>query len=102
MHKYKIEFLDSAWKDLDEIADIHLNLVGVDSARRITDKILDTIELLESNPYLGTVPRYQNIAEQGYRVLICEKYLCFYKVGADVIEIYHIADGRRDYPALFE
>lgn len=101
MRKYKIELLDSAWRDIDEIAAIHLNLVGVKSAQRITDKILKTIELLESNPYLGVEPKYSNIAEQGYRMLICEKYLCFYKVGADIIEIYHIADGRRDYPALF-
>ena len=101
MHKYKIKLLDSAWKDLDEIADIHLNLVGVNSARRITDKILNTSELLESNPYLGVEPKYSNIADHGYRMLICEKYLCFYKVGTDIIEIYHIADGRRDYPSLF-
>ena len=100
MHKYKVELLASAWDDLDEIADIHMNLVGIKSAQKITDKILNSIELLEDNPNLGVVPKYSVIADQGYRMLICGNYLCFYKVGADIIEIYHIADGRRDYPCL--
>lgn len=101
MHKYKIELLASAWDELNEIADIHIHLVGVKSAQKITDKILNTIALLEDNPYLGVEPKYSQIADMGFRMLICEKYLCFYKVGADIIEIYHIADGRTDYPKLF-
>lgn len=100
MH-YEIELLASAWEELDRIADIHLNLVGVKSAQEITDKILDSIQLLADNPYLGVEPKYTKIADQGFRMLICGKYLCFYKVGSDTIKVYHIADGRADYPNLF-
>lgn len=100
MH-YKIELLASAWEELDRIADIHLNLVGVKSAQEITDKILDTIQLLADNPYLGVELKYSKIADQGFRMLICGNYLCFYKVGSDTIKVYHIADGRKDYPNLF-
>lgn len=100
MH-YKIELLACAWEELDQIADIYLNLAGAKSAQNITDKILDTIELLSDNPFLGVVPKYSEIADQGFRMLICDKYLCFYKVGADVIKVYHIADGRNAYPNLF-
>lgn len=100
MH-YKIELLASAWEELDQIADIYLSLSGVRTAQNITDKILDTIELLADNPCLGVVPKYSQIADQGFRMLICDKYLCFYKVGADVIKVYHIADGRSEYPNLF-
>lgn len=39
MH-YDIELLASAWEELDRIADIHLNLVGVKSVQEITDKFL--------------------------------------------------------------
>lgn len=100
MH-YNIELLASAWEELDRIADIHLNLVGVKSVQEITDKILDTIQLLVDNPYLGVEPKYTKIADQGFRMLICEKYLCFYKIGSDTIKVYHIADGRTDCPNLF-
>lgn len=100
MH-YNIELLASAWEELDRISEIHLALVGVNSAEKITNRILDAIELLADNPYLGVEPKYSKIADQGFRMLICGNYLCFYKVGADTIKVYHIADGRKDYPNLF-
>ncbi len=28
MHRYKVELLPAAWTELDEIADLHLQLVG--------------------------------------------------------------------------
>ena len=40
----------------------------------------NTIKLLEDNPYIGTVPRYSVLKRHGYRVLILEKNLAFYKV----------------------
>lgn len=101
MRKYKVELLPTAWAELDEIADVHLQLVGPNSAQKITDKIFNSLRNLEDNPYIGSVPKYQILAEQGFRVLISGKYLCFYKVGTDTVEIYHIAEGRRDYPKLF-
>ena len=99
--RYNVELLASAWEELDRIADTHLNLVGAKSAQNVTDKILNTIELLSYNPYLGIEPKYTKIADQGFRMLICNKYLCFYKVGADTIKVYHIVDGRKEYPNLF-
>ena len=99
--RYNVELLASAWEELDRIADTHLNLVGAKSAQNVTDKILNTIELLSDNPYLGIEPKYTKIADQGFRMLICNKYLCFYKVGADTIKVYHIVDGRKEYPNLF-
>lgn len=101
MHEYKVELLPAAWTELEEIADLHLKLVGPNSAQKITDKILSSLKNLERNPYMGSVPRYSFLEEQGFRVLVSGKYLCFYKVGTDVVEIYHIVDGRRDYPKLF-
>lgn len=100
MQRYKVELLQTAWEDLDDIAEIHLRLVGENSARKITDKIINALKRLELNPYMGREPKYNYLADQGYRVLICGNYLCFYKVGAEAVEIYHIADGRRDYPKL--
>ena len=101
MQRFKVELLPEAWAELDRIADIHLNLVGPNSAQKITDNILNSLKYLEDNPYMGAESKYPLLAEQGFRILVCGNYLCFYKVGADVVEVYHIADGRRDYPKLF-
>lgn len=101
MREYRIELLDAAWKELDEIADMHLLLVGPDSAQKIIDKILNSLDNLADNPYMGREPKHMLLAEQGFRVLNTGKYLCFYKVVTDVVRIYHIVDGRRNYPKLF-
>ena len=35
----KIEILESAQRELEAIAELHMNLVGPNSARKITDRI---------------------------------------------------------------
>ena len=101
MQKYEVELLPEAWDELDRIANTHLYLVGPNSAKKTTDKILNTLKYLEDNPYMGAEAKYSFLAEQGFRVIACGNYLCFYKVGVDIVEVYHIADGRKDYPKLF-
>ena len=54
---------------------------------------------LGDEPYLGTEPRYLVLRRQGYRVLILEKDLVFYKVDEESKEviIYAVVDQRQDY-----
>lgn len=54
---------------------------------------------LADDLYLGTDPRYPILKRQGYKVLILEKDLIFYKVDADdrKVIIYAVVDSRRDY-----
>lgn len=37
------------------------------------------INILSEFPYIGVVPRYQSIAKQGYRALVCKQNIIFYK-----------------------
>lgn len=46
----KIEILESAQRELEAIAELHMNLVGPNSARKITDRILDSLSRLERFP----------------------------------------------------
>ena len=64
-----LELLAPAWRELDAIADIHLQLVGAASAERITDDILDTLELLKTNPKLGKKCEDNELREKGYRII---------------------------------
>jgi len=97
---YNVELLAPAWRELDEIAQIHSSLVGPDSAERITTKILNAVELLRTSPFMGRVIDEPLIKSEDYRRIICDKYLCFYKVIGRNVYVYHIIDGRRDYPKL--
>ena len=55
MRKVRVELSAPAWLDLDAIADYHLANVGPESARKITDKILNDLNRLESFPlYMST------------------------------------------------
>ena len=51
--KYTIDIRPEAWAEIIRIADKHMALVGPASAKKITDQLLDDIELLASQPYMG-------------------------------------------------
>jgi len=99
--QYRIELLTPAQRELDEIAKLHMELVGPLSAQKITDCIYSALERLETFPELGIKCRDKHLATAGYRMLICDNYLCFYRLVGNIIYIYHIVDGRSDYPKLF-
>ena len=50
----------------------------------------------------GSVPRYSVLRKQGYRVLVIERHLVFYKVNESekIVTIYAVVDGRREYKNL--
>ncbi|MDE7187419.1 MAG: type II toxin-antitoxin system RelE/ParE family toxin [Lachnospiraceae bacterium] len=50
----------------------------------------------------GSTSRYSILRKQGYRVLVVERHLVFYKLNEDekVVTIYAIVDGRREYRSL--
>lgn len=83
--------------ELRDIAVYHKLKVGIDSARRITDRILGALDRLIDFPEMGNVPPTKMIAEAGFRVLIVDDDLCFYQVIDNQIFVYHIVHGSIDY-----
>ena len=63
----ELVILEPAQRELEEIAQLHMNLVGPPSARRITDLILDTLSRLERFPLSGHIPRDRELRGGGYR-----------------------------------
>lgn len=98
----KLVILESAQRELEEIAMVHLNLVGPNSARKITDRILDTLSRLETFPLSGPEAWDRELKLQGYRYVIADKYICLYRVIGDDVFVYHIAHGASNYPTLFK
>lgn len=98
--RIKLKILAPAQRELEEIARIHLQLVGPESARKITDRIYAALENLQMHPKLGIVARDKWLAQEGYRTLVCGPYLCFYRPIGGTVFVYHIVDGRTNYPRL--
>lgn len=75
---------------------------SIDIALNYLDKIEMAINHLENFPESGSTPRYSVLRKQGYKVLIVERHLVFYKVDDEknVVIIYAIVDGRREYKNL--
>lgn len=98
----KLIILEPAQRELEEIAQLHLNLVGSNSARNITNLILDTLSRLEMFPLSGHIPQDRDLRNGGYRYVIAGKYICVYRPIAETVFVYHIAHGTSNYPSLFK
>ena len=72
---------------------------GNDIALKKLDEIEKRILSLGDDPYIGTDPRYLVLKRQGYKVLILDNDLVFYKIDEDnkKVVIYAVVDQRQDY-----
>ncbi len=100
---YKILRTD---KSEDQLRDIIYYIAddsgSIDIALKYLDKIEESINRLKEFPNSGSIPRYSILKKQGYRVVIVEKHLLFYKVSEKnkTVIVYAIVDGRREYQNL--
>jgi len=102
MPQCKIEILAPALKELDEIAEYHLLMVGQISAKKITDRILNALERLEEFPLSCPYVPDTELISQDYRMLVCDKYVCIYRLLGDTAYVYHIAHGATEYGKLIK
>lgn len=90
-----------------DTADAHIHRIilyiaeefGADVALEKLDEMEGQLMALEDNPYIGIDPRYMVLRRQGYKVLVLEKNLVFYKVDEvkKVVTVYAVVDQRQDY-----
>ena len=103
MKVYKILRTDKAEDQLrDVIFYIADDSENIDTALKYLEEIETAINHLQEFPNSGSIPRYSILKKQGYRVVIVEKHLVFYKVNEEdkTVIIYAIVDGRREYKNL--
>lgn len=97
--KYNIILTDTADAGIRKlilyVAQNFGNDVALEKLVEIEKRILD----LGDDPYIGTDPRYLVLKRQGYKVLILEKDLVFYKIDEInmTVLIYAVVDQRQDY-----
>lgn len=99
--QYKVEILPTAWEDLKSIEDYYLLRFGVESAMKVTDQILNSIEHLESYPDSGSLTPDKWLNRKGYRMVISERFVSIYRIIERIVYVYHIADTQTEYTKLF-
>lgn len=75
---------------------------SVEIAIAYLDKLEHAICLLSEQPYYGAAARHLSLRKLGFRVLVAEQHLVFYKVREQdsTVIIYAVLDSRRDYRNL--
>lgn len=71
------------------------NEVALEKLEKLEQNIMD----LGNNPLKGAEPRYLVLKRQGYKVLLLEKNLVFYKINdlKKQVIVYAVLDQRQDY-----
>ena len=91
--------LAAALEDISSIADYHLRRVGPQAAEAVTDRLLDTIALLDTAPCLGPLHHDPVLQSMGYRKLVCGRYVCVYRLVDGVPMVYRVFHESRNYSA---
>lgn len=96
---FKIQYLSTAENDLDDIFD-YIIKDNPYAAVSLLVKFDHSISQLAVNPEIGAVPKDDRLKKLGYRMLIVGKYLVFYVVKANTVQIRRIIHGARQYSFL--
>ena len=99
MEKYEVVRTDTADEGIRRIILYVAQNFGAEVALKKLNDIEKSILALGENPYAGVDPRYLVLKREGYKVLILEKGLVFYKIneGRRKVIVYAVVDQRQDY-----
>ena len=97
--KYNIIRTDTADAGIRKIILYVAQNFGNDDAIEKLNEIEKRILSLGEDPYIGTDPSYLVLKRQGYKILILDKDLVFYKIDEDNknVVVYAVVDQRQDY-----
>ena len=85
-------------EDIAEIKQyIREELCNPTTADSIAKRIVSAYKGLKTSPFIGAPLDSVLEVKTDYRFLVCGNYLIFYKVKDDIISIYRVMNGRRDY-----
>ena len=93
---YKIKIYKTAQQDLREIVD-YLNTLCHSSAIMYYDLIIEKIGSLTKMPERCALLKDTGLRLRGYRALLVDKYMVFYVIKGDTVQIRRILYGRRQY-----
>ncbi len=95
----ELRYLTAAQQDLIDLID----WIASDSpahAQQLIATLESRLGALAKHPDLGRKPRSKRIQELGYRVLVLDDYLAFYKADETKVVIHRVLQGSRSYRLL--
>ena len=95
----KIRYLTTAERDLVDVF-TYITKDNPTAAASLLEEIDQSISHLSRNPDLGVLPKDDRLRKLGYRILIIRKYLVFYVVKKDAIQIRRVMHGARQLAFL--
>ncbi len=95
----EIRYLPTAEKDLNDIFN-YLLKDNPQAAVSLLEKFDHSIAQLAHHLEMGVVPRDERLKRLGYRMLVVGKYLVFYVVKPETVQIRRILCGARQYRFL--
>lgn len=100
---YNVEFLRIALNDIDEVIASFIMLGSKQGAERIKAKFIKAAKQIQQFPYSGITVPDKKMTKSGFRMIIVENYLMFYKVFDDERKIifYRVLNGKTNYPTMF-
>lgn len=99
--QYELTILPIALNDMSEIVS-YFAINSKKGALRIHDKMINAAKRIEAQPFSGVTVPDKKLSADGYRMVVIENYLMFYKVFKKErqVIVYRVIDGRRNYPML--
>ncbi|HMF30099.1 MAG TPA: type II toxin-antitoxin system RelE/ParE family toxin [Candidatus Lokiarchaeia archaeon] len=99
VENFRIEYLPIAQEDLNDIID-YIQKDNPDAAKSFADRLDKAVSNLARFPKSGHVPNDERLQNLGYRMLVIDKYLVFYFIKENLVEIRRIIHGSRRYSFL--
>ena len=98
-----VELLPAAWEGLLKIRHHIAETFDEKTAEKVTNRILDSLERLQSFPDLGSLTPDPWLNSLGYRMVISDRRnVSIYKRIDDTIYVYLIADTGTEYTRTFQ
>ena len=92
--------MEDALHDLEEII-LYIAHDNKAAALKMHDLIIERAADLEVFPKRGRLVPDKKMSEIGFRMLVVEQYIAFYKIDGKTVHIHRVLHGARNYPLLF-
>ena len=101
MHIDKVEFLQDALDDLEELIEF-MAQNSTSAASKMHKKMMQKIQELHQFPRRGMPVPDPKMKEAGWRMLFIPPYVAFYRIIGNKVLIYRIFHGASNYPMLYK
>lgn len=95
----KVFYTEEAEKCICDIFD-YIAYDNYDNAIAVRNRMKEAIDRLEDFPDSGAYPKHPKLRVRGYRFVVSDNYLVFYKLKSDAVIIMTVIHGSRDYNNL--